>query len=415
MKIGYACIPLTIPFRTNRRLLLKDFTYEKASEIIESNLSDLHKILEYNKKRDINLFRISSDIIPLGSHEINDLPWKSIFKSELTSIGNYIKENSIRVSMHPGQYTIINSPSEDIVNKSIRDFEYHTDFLDSLELDYTHKLILHIGGVYGDKPLAKKRFIENFKRLSSSAQKRMIIENDEKNYSLEDVLEISEKIDIPVVYDNLHNTCYSSNDLSVKDIYKLVNKTWKKEDGNMKVHYSQQAENKKTGSHSTTINIEDFLEYFKEAKDFDPDIMLEVKDKDISSIKVINSLNSLKGINTKSTITEEWAKYKYVVMAYNYEAYKTCRKIIKDNGDVLSLYKFIDETLKNPLDEGNYINTLHHVWGYFKDISKTQEKNHFTKMISEKKFSNAKDYLFKLTNKYDVEYLKKGYFFHEIP
>ncbi|MNN83791.1 hypothetical protein D3C81_2008790 [compost metagenome] len=101
-------------------------------------------------------------------------------------------------------------------------------------------------------------------------------------------------------------------------------------------------------------------------------------------------------------------------MAYNYEAYKTCRKIIKDNGDILSLYKFIDETLKNPLDEGNYINTLHHVWGYFKDISKTQEKNHFTKMMSEKKFSNAKDYLFKLTNKYDVEYLKKAYFFHEI-
>ena len=175
MKIGYACIPLTIPFRTNRRLVLKDFTYEKATEIIESNLSDLYKILEYNKKRGINLFRISSDIIPLGSHEINDLPWKSIFKSELTSIGNYIKENSIRVSMHPGQYTIINSPSDDIVNKSIRDIEYHTDFLDSLGVDYTHKLILHIGGVYGDKPLAKKRFIENFKRLSSSAQKRMII------------------------------------------------------------------------------------------------------------------------------------------------------------------------------------------------------------------------------------------------
>lgn len=415
MKIGYACIPLTIPFRTNRRLVLKDFTYEKASEIIESNLSDLYKILEYNKKRGINLFRISSDIIPLGSHEINDLPWKSIFKSELVSIGNYIKENSLRVSMHPGQYTIINSPSDDIVNKSIRDFEYHTDFLDSLGLDYTHKLILHIGGVYGDKPLAKKRFIENFKRLSSSAQKRMIIENDEKNYSLEDVLEISEKINTPVVYDNLHNTCYGSNNLSVKEIYKLVHKTWKKEDGNMKVHYSQQAENKKIGSHSTTINIEDFLEYFKEAKDFDPDIMLEVKDKDISSIKVINSLNSLKGINAKSTITEEWAKYKYVVMAYNYEAYKTCSKIIKDDGDILSLYKYIDETLKNPLDEGNYINTLQHVWGYFKDISKTQEKNHFTKMISEKKFSNAKDYLFKLTNKYDVEYLKKGYFFHEIP
>ncbi|ERK29720.1 UV DNA damage repair endonuclease UvsE [Clostridium intestinale] len=415
MKIGYACIPLTIPFRTNRRLVLKDFTYEKASEIIESNLSDLYKILEYNKKRGINLFRISSDIIPLGSHEINDLPWKSIFKSELASIGNYIKENSLRVSMHPGQYTIINSPSDDIVNKSIRDFEYHTDFLDSLGVDYTHKLILHIGGVYGDKPLAKKRFIENFKRLSSAAQKRMIIENDEKNYSLEDVLEISEKINIPVVYDNLHNTCYGSNSLSVKEIYKLVHKTWKKEDGNMKVHYSQQAENKKIGSHSTTINIEDFLEYFKEAKDFDPDIMLEVKDKDISSIKVINSLNSLKGINTKSTITEEWAKYKYVVMAYNYEAYKTCRKIIKDDGDILSLYKYIDETLKNPLDEGNYINTLQHIWGYFKDISKTQEKNHFTKMISEKKFSNAKDYLFKLTNKYDVEYLKKGYFFHEIP
>jgi len=95
---------------------------------------------------------------------------------------------NIRGSMHPGQYTVLNSPNEEVVEKSIMDLEYHCKFLDSLGVDYSNKIILHVGGVYGDKISAMERFKHNFNRLSNSLKKRLVIENDDKSYTIEDVL-----------------------------------------------------------------------------------------------------------------------------------------------------------------------------------------------------------------------------------
>ena len=135
MKIGYACTPITTNARTNRRILLKDFSKDKFLSITKQNLDDLQKILELNIKNNIYLFRIGSDIIPLGSHEINNISWQKEFKYELETIGTFIKNNKIRVSMHPGQYTVINTPKEDVLYKSIKDIEYHCEFLDSLKVE----------------------------------------------------------------------------------------------------------------------------------------------------------------------------------------------------------------------------------------------------------------------------------------
>ncbi|HEY5561565.1 MAG TPA: DUF1722 domain-containing protein [Clostridiaceae bacterium] len=96
-------------------------------------------ILLNNIKNNIYMFRISSDIVPLGSHEINTFPWSLYYKEKLSEIGAFAKFNGIRLSMHPGQYTVINSPSEEIANKAIKDLEYHCKFLDSLNIDYTNK------------------------------------------------------------------------------------------------------------------------------------------------------------------------------------------------------------------------------------------------------------------------------------
>ncbi|MBL4932519.1 UV DNA damage repair endonuclease UvsE [Clostridium paridis] len=415
MNIGYACISLTTNARTNRKLLLKNYSNDALRLIIKENLSDLMKILINNKKNKIFLYRISSDIIPLASHEINTFPWQEVFKDELLEIGTYIKENNMRVSMHPGQYTVINSPKEEVIKNSIAELEYHTDFLNALGVDYTNKIVLHIGGVYGDKTSAKERFISNFRSLSDSTKQRLVIENDEKNFSLEDVLDISYKIEVPVIYDNLHNYCYGSNNLTHKEIYKLVSKTWKCKDGNMKVHYSEQDKNKKKGSHSQTINLKLFLDYFNEVKEFNPDIMLEVKDKDISSIKIINALNELSGIPaSKSLIYDEWAKYKYLIMAYNYDFYKECKNIIKNNSGIVELYNKIDSCTQNPLLDGNLVNTLEHIWGYFKTSATSQEKKHFFKLLSEKNLIKCKDYLYKLSYKYHEDYLLNSYFFKEL-
>ncbi|SHI45278.1 UV-damage endonuclease [Clostridium cavendishii DSM 21758] len=414
MKIGYACIPITIPYRTNRKLFLKDYSEEKLIEILKYNLEDLKYILMDNLKNNIYMFRISSDIVPLGSHEINTFDWSNYFKNELREIGNYAKNNNIRLSMHPGQYTVINSPDPNIVSKSIRDIEYHCLFLDSLDVDYSNKIVLHIGGVYGDKNASIKRFINSFDSLSTSAQKRLIIENDEKNFSLDEVFYISKTLNIPMVYDNLHNDCYGDNNYSFYDIYSKVITTWKECDGQMKVHYSQQALDKKMGSHSNTIFIKDFLRYYNEIKEFNADIMLEVKDKDISAIKCINVLEELNNSPLKiSKLYEEWAKYKYLIMEHDYSFYKQVSSLVKNNCSFLEFYSLVDDALNKPLNIGSQKNTFDHVWGYVKNNASNFEKNHFAKLMSSEDMSKVKLYLKKLCSKYNSEYMLNSYFFSQ--
>lgn len=405
MKIGYACIPLGVNWSTNRKISLKNFSYKRFLEITTLNLEDLRKILEYNIKNNIYLFRISSDIIPFGSHSINNIPWQKIFKSQLEDIGIFIKENEIRVSMHPGQYTILNSPAEEIVTRAIKDIEYHTQFLDSLYLDYSHKIVLHLGGRYNNKLESLKRFIKNFKMLSQSARKRLVIENDERNFNFTDVLYVSEVLNIPIVFDYFHHTINPVS-MDIKEILLLVKETWKREDGNVKIHYSEQSRFKRLGSHSEFIETAKFLKFYNAIKGFDPDIMLETKDKNISAIKCISLISA-----NKSTLYNEWARYKYLVMEKSYNLYKECSQILNTTYETEKFYSKIDVALLSPFNEGDFKNTLLHIWGYFKDKSTEKEKDRFFEQLNQKKLYRAKQFLYKLSKKYKIQYLLDSYYF----
>lgn len=295
MKIGFACLTVDVLNANYKTCILKNATEEKLYLLIENNLISLENVIDYNIKNDIKLFRISSDIIPFGSSPINKLKWDILFEERLNRIGKKINDSGIRVSMHPGQYTVLNSPREEVVTRAIDDLKYHTLFLNSLGTSTKSKIVLHIGGVYGDKEIAINRFIENYNLLDLSIKERLVIENDDKSYNINDVILISKKTKIPVVYDNLHNkiNCY---DETKKDLYwlELCSKSWQLQDGCQKMHYSQQDPNKQRGSHSATIDVSEFMELYQSIKNLDIDIMLEVKDKNISAINCINEINKNK-------------------------------------------------------------------------------------------------------------------------
>lgn len=109
----------------------------------------------------------------------------------------------------------MNSPKKDVVERAIKDLNYHAKVLDSLGVGESHKIVLHIGGVYNDKKQAINRFIKNYSNLSNEVKQRLIIENDDKLYNINDVLGISNIINIPVVFDNLHNNVNPSNEKKV--------------------------------------------------------------------------------------------------------------------------------------------------------------------------------------------------------
>ncbi|MHB8963730.1 MAG: UV DNA damage repair endonuclease UvsE, partial [Saccharofermentanales bacterium] len=262
MRIGYACINIG-PADTRCRTCRKESaTPEKLAALISFNLDALERIIDYNIANRIGLFRISSDLIPFGSSEVNRLEWWKDFNEMFDRIGGKIMESGMRVSMHPGQYTVLNSPDDGIAMRATEDLIYHARVLDALGTDRSAKIILHVGGVYGDKAVAAARFAAKYRELPEGVRRRVVIENDDKLYHIGDVLAIGEANGIPVVFDNLHNLV-NSFDAGIPDSVwiRRCTATWGPADGNAKIHYSQQSPSKRTGAHSESIAIDEFMDY----------------------------------------------------------------------------------------------------------------------------------------------------------
>lgn len=389
--------------------MLKNFNEKTFNECVNSNLKDLISILKWNCQNGIYMFRISSDIIPFGSHPVNNIKWWKTFKKELFQCGKIIKDNDIRVSMHPGQYTVLNSPREEVAKKSIADLEYHCRVLDSMEVDYKNKIVLHVGGVYGNKTYAMEAFKANFNKLSQSLKNRLVIENDDKSYTIEEVLGICRELGIPAVFDNLHHKLNSCS-LEWKEIISGVKSTWKVEDGPVKLHYSDQDIQKRGGAHSKSINTKKFLSYMESIKDLDADIMLEVKDKEISAIKAVCVLRENLEVSIR---TGQWAKYKYCIMEKNYSYYKKCSSLINSEVPMREVYIYIDECLNSFFDEGSFTNTAQHVYGYVKDKVTLKEKESFKELLRnpDENKTKIKKLLQKLCKKYKADYINNSYYF----
>nr|WP_051258531.1 hypothetical protein [Atopococcus tabaci] len=93
-------------------------------------MHSFEKMVDYNIEEGIGLYRISSDLIPFGSSPVNGLRWWELFREDFERIGQKINQSGMRVSFHPGQYTVLNSPSEDVVERAIEDLRYHNLMLE---------------------------------------------------------------------------------------------------------------------------------------------------------------------------------------------------------------------------------------------------------------------------------------------
>ena len=284
MKIGYPCINRSIGCSSNKKFRLANFTEEKFNETVRNNLSCLDKIVDYNVENNMLFLRISSETIPFASHEVCTLDWKKIFKNELKNIGIKLKDNKFRVSMHPGQFTLLNSPNEKIVEKSLAELEYHADFLNAMGLDNAAKIQIHVGGVYGDKNSAIKRFINTFEIASNKIKSRLAIENDDYHYSVKDCLRINKETNIPIILDNLHLECLNDGE-SLIEAYNIIKGTWSKEDGIPMLDYSSQQKDARIGKHTEHLDSNHFKEFIDIMQNQEFDLMFEIKDKEKSVLE----------------------------------------------------------------------------------------------------------------------------------
>ncbi|MDW7986121.1 MAG: UV DNA damage repair endonuclease UvsE [Nitrososphaerota archaeon] len=287
MRIGYPCINLSIGCKSGKTFRLRSYSEQRLIETVDNNLDCLLKILRFNYEHNILFFRITSDLVPFASHPICRFDWQSYFKDKFEEIGEFIKRANMRVTMHPDQFTLINSIDEDIFYRSVQELAYHAQVLDLMKLDTTAKIQIHVGGVYGDKEKSMKRFVERFFQLDDFIARRLVIENDDKLYSLQDCLKISRETGLPVVLDIFHHRLKNSGE-NITQAFREFSKTWSIDrDGVPIVDYSIQKRKGSPRQHAESINMKAFKLFLEETKPYDFDIMLEIKDKERSALKAI--------------------------------------------------------------------------------------------------------------------------------
>jgi UV DNA damage endonuclease len=289
MKIGYPCINLTIGCKGNRTFRLKSFSNERLIETVDNNLNCLAEILKFNVDNNLLFFRITSDLVPFASHPICKFEWQKYFKNKFEEIGEIIKENNIRISMHPDQIIVLNSKKKDVIKRSIAEINYHTNVLNLMKLDKTAKIQIHVGGAYGNKEESLLRFAAKYKKLNDNIKARLVIENDQKIFSFDDCLFLHGIIKIPLVFDVLHYNILNKGE-SIKQVLENQSKTWNKDDGIPMLDYSTQKTGFRSGSHVENIDPIEFKRFLKESDSYDFDIMLEIKDKEKSAIKAVRIL-----------------------------------------------------------------------------------------------------------------------------
>ncbi len=235
--LGYCCINLTLKpqgISTNRGMIKKTFQTKGLSYVSElaiANLNDLLTILKWNVTHDIRIFRMSSSLFPwMSEYDLTSLPNFDTLRVKLQEVGDYVKKYDLRVGFHPGQYSVLPSPTPKVVENAIDDLEKHAQILDLMGLPKTHQysINIHVGGSYGDKGAAMERFVDSFNRLTDSVKSRLVVENDDKasQYSVVDLYEgLHKKIGIPITFDFFHHL-FCTGDLTQDEAAKLAASTW---------------------------------------------------------------------------------------------------------------------------------------------------------------------------------------------
>lgn len=305
IRLGYVAMTMnlvdaspsgTLTVTSFNKLAGEESRMHRLRKITEQNLRNTYRILLYNKAFNINVYRFTSKLVPLATHPlVEHWDYTGDFIQEFRQIGNYVKKNDFRVSAHPDHYTLINSSSEEVLEDSVRDLDYHVRIYEAMGLeDYRYKLVMHVGGLYKNKESSIDRFKERFVKLPDRIRKRILLENDDKSYSALDVLGICKDLQIPMVVDVHHHNCVNRGE-KLEELLPDIFDTWNGEYFKPKIHFSSPKDEKNFRSHADNIDFEEFIGFMKVARKVgrDFDVMLEAKNKDSALLTLSEQLSEL--------------------------------------------------------------------------------------------------------------------------
>ncbi len=308
MNIGYACINMQLsypqkyggqpkgvqPITTGRTMIKRTFKAKGisyASDLGLQNTKDLFEIIKWNNENGFPFFRITSNLFPWSSeYKLREMPDYHEIGGILANVGKYVADNNMRITSHPGPFNVLTSPHPHVVTNCITDLSIHGEVFDMIGLSRTpyNKINIHIGGAYGDKESAMKRFCENFERLPDSVKSRLTVENDDKAsmYSVKDLYYgVYKHIGIPIVFDYHHHK-FCDGGLSEQEALEMAISSWPK-DITPATHYS---ESRREEQEDMSIRVQAHSDYVLnkiETYGNTIDVMVEAKHKELAVKKYL--------------------------------------------------------------------------------------------------------------------------------
>lgn len=301
VRLGYVAVSVTLMETSSHTVTYKRFqsldqisAYQKLDCIVKQNLESLMSILKYNLQQGIYFFRMTSLLVPLATHP--NVKYDPFIKYAyfFEKIGKFIRKHGMRVDTHPDQFCVLNSINDSVVESSISILEFHRNMFNAMKID--GKCVLHLGSSVNGKEESIRRFCIQYNLLSDELKKMIMLENDDKVYTIVDVLQVCEKLHIPMVLDYHHYCCNHGNE-KIEDYLERIFATWEGTGLPPKVHFSSPVSKKKFRNHADYVSYTSFVKFLNILKknDYDVDIMIEAKAKDEALLRLSRQIRYYSG------------------------------------------------------------------------------------------------------------------------
>lgn len=274
-----------------------------AGTPLSARLAYLCDILRYLASQRIHLYRMHARLVPAWA--ARDLAaWcrhLDDHRGLLRLVGALAEEADLRLTFHPYSDVTLNAPDEERAVHSMGLLEAQHELLRAMELGPEAVIVLHTGGVYGDKERASECFVRRYESLPESVRARLVLENDDRRFHLVDVMRIHRQCGIPVVLDTLHHLVLNAEPLPLREALSGALGTWP-EHLLPKVHFSTPRTEMRQGKsqrikvptwteHADYVNPFEFIAFLKSVAGLPTfDVMLEAKARDLALIQLRHDL-----------------------------------------------------------------------------------------------------------------------------
>lgn len=297
MDFGYACTSElvkdcspahTVTVKRLESFPDRDIRLDICREVVRKNLANTLRLTWHNIAHGFRLYRMTSNIVPLATHPITaDWDWKQEFEAEFAAAGAVMQAHGMRISTHPGAYTVLASASRKVVDAAVLDLSYHADVFDLMGLDQA-RMTTHVGSGQGGKERAMDRWVEHYRSLPERVLRRIQLENDDTTFDPSDVLYIAARTGAPVVLD-IHHAFVNPGPVPLADLLPRIWSTWPAGE-KPKIHVSSPRDEQNLRAHADYIDAAFFRSFLDIAGGADFDVMVEAKKKDAALVQFLKDL-----------------------------------------------------------------------------------------------------------------------------